>query len=147
MPNPCISIESIFLWLLREYSQLSLCLELSCAHNGDQSLFTVIRLYMVNFNVSHLFRSKWVTWKDQEVAGKKKIMFLFIKKPFCSKYNRFLLVSLGHMFIPVEGLTLKSQEDFEFLFPSPFPSYQKGQRPGYFLDFRLHVIWGLFFET
>lgn len=50
---------------------------------------------------------------------------------------------LGCVLILVEDLILKSQEDFEFFFPSPSPSHQKGQKPGipkHFLDFRLQGI-------
>ena len=81
----------------------------------------------------------------------KKIMFLFIKKPFCFQYNiRCLLVSLGCIFIPVEDLILQSVREIWISFPSPFPSHQKEQKPGipkHLLDFKWHGILELLFET
>ena len=105
-------------------------------------LWILIFFISLGVGVSH---GKIIKWLE------KKIMFLFIKKPFCFQYNiRCLLVSLGCIFIPVEDLILQSVREIWISFPSPFPSHQKGQKPGipkHLLDFKWHGTLELLFET
>lgn len=79
--------------------------------------------------------------KPRTGQEKKKSMFLFIKKPFCSKYDmRYLLITLGYMLISVKDLILKNQR-LNFSFPPYSLATKKDKDQEFQMIFRFQVAW------